>query len=132
MKSININDNYISKNEIRERITQLEALDKQYYKKVNNQYIYMESGDDYEPGAAIEAYIETKDTTYQSGKNYYIYNSSLGIYELFEDYNIGDPIEGEIFEANFITYDTDVDVFEQLDIYDLVVVQDTNDKIYIK
>lgn len=34
MKSININDNYISKNEIRERITQLEALDKQYYKKV--------------------------------------------------------------------------------------------------
>lgn len=102
---------------------------KQYYKKVNNQYIYMESGDDYEPGAAIEAYIETKDTTYQSGKNYYIYNSSLGIYELFEDYNIGDPIEGEIFEANFITYDTDVDVFEQLDIYDLVVIQDTNDKM---
>jgi hypothetical protein len=34
MKSININDNYISKNEIRERITQLELLDKQYYKKV--------------------------------------------------------------------------------------------------
>ena len=34
MKSININDNYISKNEIREQITQLEALDKQYYKKV--------------------------------------------------------------------------------------------------
>jgi len=102
---------------------------KQYYKKVNNQYIYMESGDDYEPGAAIEAYIETKDTTYQSGKNYYVYNSSLGIYELFEDYNIGDPVEGEIFEANFVTYDTDVDVFEQLDIYDLVVIQDTNDKM---
>lgn len=34
MKSININDNYISKNEIRERITQLELLDKQYYKEL--------------------------------------------------------------------------------------------------
>ena len=34
MKSININDNYISKNEIRKQIRQLEALDKQYYKKV--------------------------------------------------------------------------------------------------
>ena len=34
MKSMNINDNYINKNEIRERITQLELLDKEYYKEV--------------------------------------------------------------------------------------------------
>ena len=34
MKSININDNYISKDKIRKQIRQLEALDKQYYKKV--------------------------------------------------------------------------------------------------
>ena len=34
MKSININDNYINKNEIRERIIQLELLDKKYYKEV--------------------------------------------------------------------------------------------------
>ena len=34
MKSININDNYINKNEIREQITQLELLDKEYYKEV--------------------------------------------------------------------------------------------------
>lgn len=102
---------------------------KQYYKYDNNKYKRLKMGIDYQNGDPVEKYVETKDVTYLANKNYYIYNSSTGLYEQFIDYTVGDPIEDSIYEFNFITYDTDVDIYEELTIYDLIVIQDTNDKI---
>lgn len=102
---------------------------KQYYKYDNNKYKRLKMGIDYQNGDPVEKYVETKDVTYLANKNYYIYNSSTGLYEQFIDYNVGDPIEDDIYEFNFITYETNVDVFEDLIIYDLIIIQDTNDKI---
>jgi len=53
----------------------------------------------YEPSS----YSLTQDETYQENKNYYTYNSSSQEYELFENYNVGDPISGDIYEATYMT-----------------------------
>lgn len=46
-------------------------------------------------------YILTTDGTYQANKEYYIYNSSTGLYELFTNYNVGDSITGDVYVKNY-------------------------------
>lgn len=83
---------------------------KTYYKYENSAYVPLVAGRDYEIGETIgnfiyehvliyEAngdpiprYILTNDEKYKANVLYYIYNNSTGLYDLWDNYTVGDPV----------------------------------------
>lgn len=67
-----------------------------------------------------QGYKPTENTTYQADKEYFIYNSSTNLYELFTNYEVGDSISGNVYEKNYfstadIAYQNEKSYYEKID-----------------